>query len=127
MLQEPLDVRDRAIAKHILKVVVHLIPNPWVAKRQKRSRDRHQRPYTVARTREEYVAFACSTSEVSEIVKICARHKVPVVPFGGGTSLEGHVAALHGGLCIDTSQMNRILQFNPDDFDVTVEAGVTLE
>ena len=73
------------------------------------------------------VAFAHSTPEVSEIVKICARHKVPVVPFGGGTSLEGHVAALHGGLCIDTSQMNRILQLNADDFDATVEAGVTLQ
>jgi D-lactate dehydrogenase (cytochrome) len=73
------------------------------------------------------VAFASSTPEVSEIIKICGRYKVPVVPFGGGTSLEGHVAALHGGLCIDTSQMNRILQVNADDFDVTVEAGVTLQ
>jgi FAD/FMN-containing dehydrogenase len=71
------------------------------------------------------VAFAQSTDEVSEIVKICARHKVPMIPFGVGTSLEAHVAALRGGVCIDLSQMNHILQVNADDLDVTVEAGVT--
>ena len=75
----------------------------------------------------EAVAFPHSTQEVSEIVKICACHKVPLIPFGGGTSLEGHVAALRGGICIDTAQMNRILQVRPDDFDSTIEAGVTLQ
>src|SRR6202162_4042189 len=73
------------------------------------------------------VAFPHSTPEVSEIVKVCARHKVPIVPFGGGTSLEGHVAALRGGVCIDTAQMNRILRVNADDLDATIEAGVTLQ
>jgi D-lactate dehydrogenase (cytochrome) len=73
------------------------------------------------------VAFPQSTSEVSEIVKICARNRVPVIPFGGGTSLEGHIAALHGGVCIDTAHMNRILQVNVEDFDATLEAGVTLQ
>ena len=75
----------------------------------------------------EAVAFPHSTQEVSEIVKICACHKVPLIPFGGGTSLEGHVAALRGGVCIDTAQMNRILQVRADDFDSTIEAGVTLQ
>src|SRR5215471_17204978 len=73
------------------------------------------------------VAFPQSTSEVSEIVMICAQNRVPLIPFGGGTSLEGHIAALHGGVCIDTAQMNRILQVNVDDFDATLEAGVTLQ
>ena len=71
------------------------------------------------------VAFAASTEEVSEIVKLCARYKAPMIPFGTGTSLEGHVAALKGGVCIDLSQMNRVLRVGAEDLDVTVQAGVT--
>jgi D-lactate dehydrogenase (cytochrome) len=68
-----------------------------------------------------------STEEVGEIVKICTRHKVPIIPFGAGTGLEGHVVALYGGVCIDISRMNRILQVSASDLDATVEAGVTHE
>ena len=71
------------------------------------------------------VAFAHSTDEVSAIVKLCAGYKTPVIAFGAGTSLEGHVAALAGGICIDMSQMNRVLRVNAEDLDATVEAGVT--
>jgi D-lactate dehydrogenase (cytochrome) len=71
------------------------------------------------------VAFARSTEEVQVIVKACARHRVPVIPFGTGTSLEGHVAALKGGVTIDLSQMNRILAVHEGDLDVQIEAGVT--
>src|SRR5580700_8314517 len=71
------------------------------------------------------VAFAQSTDEVVEIVRLCAQYQTPMVPFGTGTSLEGHVAALKGGVCIDLSQMNRILRVGAEDLDVTVEAGVT--
>lgn len=71
------------------------------------------------------VAFVQSTDEVVEIVKLCAQHKTPIIPFGTGTSLEGHVAALKGGICIDLSQMNRVLRVGAEDLDVTVEAGVT--
>ena len=73
------------------------------------------------------VAFARSTQEVSEIVQVCARHQVPLIPFGSGTGLEGHVVALRGGICLDLSGMNRIVQVNADDLDATVEAGVTHE
>jgi D-lactate dehydrogenase (cytochrome) len=71
------------------------------------------------------VAFARSTEEVAAIVSLCARYGAPVIPFGTGTSLEGHVAAVKGGVSIDLSQMNRILRVSPEDLDVTVEAGVT--
>ena len=71
------------------------------------------------------VAFAESTDEVAAIMKLAAKHGAPVVPFGTGTSLEGHVAALQGGLCIDLTRMNRVLEVNESDLDVRVEAGVT--
>ena len=71
------------------------------------------------------VAFAQNTEEVAAIVALCAEHRTPVIAFGTGTSLEGHVAALKGGVCIDLSQMNRVVRVNAEDLDVTVEAGVT--
>src|SRR5215469_10345376 len=71
------------------------------------------------------VAFAQSTEEVSDIVEICARHKVPLIPFESGTGLEGNVVALRGGVSLDVSQMNRILQVSTGDLDATVQAGVS--
>ena len=71
------------------------------------------------------VFFAESTDEVAEAVRICADYRFPVIPFGVGTSLEGHVAALAGGLCIDLSGMNAVLEVNAEDLDVTVQPGVT--
>ena len=71
------------------------------------------------------VAFAHSTEEVAAIVSLCAEYQTPVIAFGTGTSLEGHVAALRGGVCIDLSQMNRVLRVGAEDLDATVEAGVT--
>ena len=71
------------------------------------------------------VLYARTTEEVAEAVRLCAAAKLPVIAFGTGTGLEGNVAAIHGGLCIDLSQMNRILRVSVDDLDCTVEAGVT--
>jgi D-lactate dehydrogenase (cytochrome) len=71
------------------------------------------------------VAFPESTDEVAAIVKRCAEHGVPMIAFGVGTSLEGHVLAVRGGVTIDLSRMNRVLAVHPDDLDATVEAGVT--
>jgi D-lactate dehydrogenase (cytochrome) len=71
------------------------------------------------------VAFVQSTDEVAAVVRLCAAHGVPVIPYGSGTSLEGHVAALRGGVSIDMSQMRRVVRISAEDLDATVEAGVT--
>ena len=71
------------------------------------------------------VAFATSTEEVAAAVRLCAEHGVPVVPFGTGSSLEGHVNAPEGGVSIDLSRMNAILGVHAEDLDCVVQPGVT--
>lgn len=71
------------------------------------------------------VVFALTTADVATVVTLCAAHQVPVIAFGAGSSIEGHVLAVGGGICIDLSLMNRILAVDVDDLTATVEAGVT--
>lgn len=71
------------------------------------------------------VVFAASTEEVAAVAMLCHEHRVPLIPYGTGTSLEGHLHAIQGGICIDLSQMNRVLAIRPEDLDATIEAGVT--
>jgi D-lactate dehydrogenase (cytochrome) len=71
------------------------------------------------------VAFPHTTAEVADVVGICAAHGLAVIPFGTGTSLEGHIAALNGGVTLDLSEMKRVVEVNAEDLDCLVEAGVT--
>jgi len=71
------------------------------------------------------VAYPQTIDEIAVIVSECARSATPIIPFGAGTSLEGHVAASRGGVCIDLSRMNRVLEVRPDDMDADVQPGVT--
>jgi len=71
------------------------------------------------------VVFAESTADVSDAIKLASEHNVPVIPFGVGSSLEGHLLAVQGGISIDVSRMNKILAINPEDLTVTVQPGVT--
>ena len=70
------------------------------------------------------VVYPASIEEVATVVRICGANRVPVVPFGAGTSLEGHIAAIRGGISLDTSRLNRVREVNLEDLDCLVEAGV---
>jgi D-lactate dehydrogenase (cytochrome) len=71
------------------------------------------------------VVFLRTTEEVRDVVNICRAHRVPMIPYGVGTSLEGHILAVRGGVCIDLSQMNQVLAVHESDLDAVVQAGVT--
>ena len=71
------------------------------------------------------VVFPTSTQDVQAIVRSCAEFRCPMTAFGAGSSLEGHVVPLHGGISIDLTRMNRVLRLSAEDLDVTVEAGIT--
>jgi len=91
-------------------------------------RDQHAHTTTyIPAQAPDAVVFPDNAAEVGDIVRVCADHHVPVIAFGVGSSLEGHVNAPYGGVSIDTSRMNRILSVNAEDLDCTVEPGVTRE
>ncbi len=73
------------------------------------------------------VVYCESTEEVAAVLALADRHAVPVIPYGVGSSLEGHLLAVQGGISIDLSRMNRVLRVNPEDLTATVEPGVTRE
>jgi len=91
-------------------------------------REQHGHTTTwIANQSPDAVVFPRSADEVSEIVKTCSSPQVPVIPFGAGTSLEGHVNAPAGGVSVDLGQMNRVLVVNAGDLDCVVQPGVTRE
>jgi D-lactate dehydrogenase (cytochrome) len=71
------------------------------------------------------VVFAASAEDVQEVVRVCAAHCVPIIPFGTGTSLEGHVNAPAGGISLDVSKLDQVLAVNPEDLDCVVQPGIT--
>jgi D-lactate dehydrogenase (cytochrome) len=91
------------------------------AVREHHGKDESYFPYALP----DAVVFAQTTEEVRDIVNICRRHRVPMIPYGVGTSLEGHILAVNGGVTIDLSQMNQVLAVHEEDLDAVVQAGVT--
>src|SRR2546430_4183398 len=93
----------------------------WAAVREHHGKDESYFPYALP----DAVVFAETNEEVRDIVDICRRHRVPMIPFGVGTSLEGHILAVNGGVTIDLSRMNAVLAVHEADLDAVVQAGVT--
>jgi len=91
------------------------------AVREHHGKDESYFPYALP----DAVAFPHSTEEVRDVVNICRRHRVPMIPYGVGTSLEGHILAINGGVSLDLSQMNQVLAVHEEDLDAVVQAGVT--
>jgi D-lactate dehydrogenase (cytochrome) len=91
--------------------------------REQHGRDESSYPTTPPQA----VVYALTEDEVAAAVALAAQHRVPVIAYGTGSSLEGHVLAIHGGLTIDVSRMDRIVAINAEDLTVTVQAGVTRE
>src|SRR5437660_3840263 len=91
------------------------------AVREHHGKDESYFPYALP----DAVVFAETTEEVRDVVDICRRHRVPMIPFGVGTSLEGHILAINGGVSLDLSQMNKVLAVHEEDLDAVVQAGVT--
>jgi D-lactate dehydrogenase (cytochrome) len=91
------------------------------AMREQHSRGEDTTPPTLP----DAVAFVQTTDEISRIMALCHQHGVPVVPFGAGTSLEGHVNPVRGGISLDLSQMTAVLELNTEDMDCLIEPGVT--
>ncbi|XP_034161859.2 probable D-lactate dehydrogenase, mitochondrial [Pangasianodon hypophthalmus] len=89
-------------------------------------REQHGRDESVHRCRPpDVVVFPRCVEEVSALAKICHHHRLPIIPFGTGTGLEGGVGAVKGGVCFSLRKMDQVLDLHPEDFDVTVEPGVT--
>ena len=89
--------------------------------REHHSRDMSRLPPVLP----DAVAFPESEAEVQAIVKACAAHGVPVIPYGAGSSMEGHTIPVHGGICVSTREMNRLVEVRPEDLLAVVQPGVT--
>jgi len=75
----------------------------------------------------DIVCFPKTAQDISQIHKVCFKHAFPIIPYGRATSLEGHISAVSGGLIMNMTGMKSVVEFNKDDMDITVEAGITRE
>jgi len=118
--------RDEAAAATVAGILKQRFGERFQTGQSMREQHSHTTTYIPSQL-PDGVAFPETTEEVQEIVRLCADHRLPVIAFGVGSSLEGHVNAPGGGISVDTSRMDRVLSVNPDDLDCTVQPGVTRE
>jgi D-lactate dehydrogenase (cytochrome) len=125
-IELPLPVEPRAVPAAMLEALKHRFGDRCstaLAVREQHGRD--ESPFSVRPP--DAVVYCETTEDVSFLVALANQHAVPVIPFGVGSSLEGHLLAVQGGISIDLSRMNRVLRVNPEDLTVIVEPGVTRE
>jgi D-lactate dehydrogenase (cytochrome) len=129
-MNAPLDLPHRFTPRPVPEAMLSALQQRFgsrcsTARAVREQHGRDESPFPV--TPPEAVVYCDSTDEVAAVVALAAEHAVPVIPFGVGSSLEGHLLAVQGGVSIDLSGMTRIVRINPEDLTVTVQAGVTRE
>jgi D-lactate dehydrogenase (cytochrome) len=118
------DARDPKAVESVVRALAAQFGNRLVTSTA--VREQHANTTTwVANEPPDAVVFPQTTADVQQIVRICAAHRVPVIAFGTGTSLEGQINAPHGGVCIDVRDMNRVLAVHAEDLDCVIEPGIT--
>jgi D-lactate dehydrogenase (cytochrome) len=120
----PPSARDRKAVDAVIAELAARFGNRLVTSRA--VREQHGNTVTwIPNEPPDAVVFPQSTEDVQEIVRLCAVERVPVIPFGVGTSLEGQVNAPRGGISLDFRDMNRVLAVHPEDLDCVIEPGIT--
>jgi D-lactate dehydrogenase (cytochrome) len=123
-MNRPVETTMRVDAGAALAELAARFGNRMTTARAVREQHAHTTTW-VANEPPDAVVFPQSAADVQDAVRICARHGVPVIGFGTGTSFEGHVNAPYGGVCLDMKDMNRVLAVHTEDFDCVVEPGIT--
>ena len=116
--------QDRKAADAVIAALSARYGNRLVTSQAVREQHGHTTTW-IANQPPDAVIFPQATEEVQEIVRLCAAHRVPVIAFGTGTSLEGQVNAPRGGICLDFRDMNRVLAVHAEDLDCVIEPGIT--
>ena len=114
---------EPAAVKALIQALAARFGNKVVTSQAVREQHGHTLTW-LANAPPDAVLFAENTEDVVDAVRLCAAHDAPIVPFGAGTSLEGHVNALHGGLSLDLSRMDKVLEVHAEDLDCVVEPGI---
>mgnify|MGYP000176645719 CR=1 FL=1 len=110
-----------------LSELENLFGDRLVTSESVRSQHSHDESWHIPENLPDAVIFPETSNEVSRIISFAFKNNIPVIPFGTGTALEGHVHAVNGGITIDSRNMNKVIQVNMEDMDCRVQAGVTRE
>ena len=116
--------QERKAADAVIAALAARYGNRLVTSQAVREQHGHTTTW-IANQPPDAVVFPQATEEVQEVVRLCAAHRVPVIAFGTGTSLEGQVNAPRGGICLDFRDMNRVLAVHAEDLDCVIEPGIT--